>query len=82
MKNSLRKSVKLGYNAIASLGSEEHTSELQSLTNLVCRLLLEKKKKYTNNCPFIFRFPHFVYVFIFHPLAIFDILLAHCLFLD
>src|SRR5262249_61846544 len=31
--------------------SEEHTSELQSLTNLVCRLLLEKKKKkkLTNN---------------------------------
>src|SRR5262249_56618022 len=28
--------------------SEEHTSELQSLTKLVCRLLLEKKKK-TNN---------------------------------
>src|SRR5258706_1550793 len=28
--------------------SEEHTSELQSLTNLVCRLLLEKKKR-TNN---------------------------------
>src|SRR5262249_59363056 len=27
------------------LRSEEHTSELQSLTNLVCRLLLEKKKK-------------------------------------
>src|SRR5438093_8492818 len=27
--------------------SEEHTSELQSLTNLVCRLLLEKKKKTT-----------------------------------
>src|SRR5215213_6361666 len=25
--------------------SEEYTSELQSLTNLVCRLLLEKKKK-------------------------------------
>ena len=24
--------------------SEEHTSELQSLVNLVCRLLLEKKK--------------------------------------
>src|SRR5258706_6484519 len=24
--------------------SEEHTSELQSLTNIVCRLLLEKKK--------------------------------------
>src|SRR5438093_5434363 len=28
--------------------SEEHTSELQSLTNLVCRLLLEKKKKKTH----------------------------------
>src|SRR5438046_6391552 len=28
--------------------SEEHTSELQSLTNLVCRLLLEKKKKRTS----------------------------------
>src|SRR5438046_6264780 len=27
--------------------SEEHTSELQSLTNLVCRLLLEKKNKKT-----------------------------------
>src|SRR5438046_3525706 len=27
--------------------SEEHTSELQSLTNLVCRLLLEKKKEDT-----------------------------------
>src|SRR5258706_12040146 len=27
--------------------SEEHTSELQSLTNLVCRLLLEKKKNST-----------------------------------
>src|SRR5438046_4946415 len=26
--------------------SEEHTSELQSLTNLVCRLLLEKKKRH------------------------------------
>src|SRR5437016_6446418 len=29
--------------------SEEHTSELQSLTNLVCRLLLEKKKKKKKN---------------------------------
>src|SRR5258706_1452854 len=28
-----------------TMRSEEHTSELQSLTNLVCRLLLEKKKK-------------------------------------
>src|SRR5262249_56884148 len=32
----------------APLRSEEHTSELQSLTNLVCRLLLEKKKKTTH----------------------------------
>src|SRR2546425_7921298 len=29
----------------AALRSEEHTSELQSLAYLVCRLLLEKKKK-------------------------------------
>src|SRR2546427_2610712 len=28
--------------------SEEHTSELQSQSNLVCRLLLEKKKKKTS----------------------------------
>src|SRR5690606_39488452 len=31
-----------------SARSEEHTSELQSRENLVCRLLLEKKKKKTN----------------------------------
>src|SRR2546430_11961549 len=30
--------------AIVSSRSEEHTSELQSQSNLVCRLLLEKKK--------------------------------------
>src|SRR5437016_7632138 len=30
--------------------SEEHTSELQSLTNLVCRLLLEKKNKNKQLC--------------------------------
>src|SRR2546427_1563382 len=29
--------------------SEEHTSELQSQSNLVCRLLLEKKKKTANS---------------------------------
>src|SRR2546430_9601690 len=33
--------------AAALLRSEEHTSELQSQSNLVCRLLLEKKKKAT-----------------------------------
>src|SRR5690606_39935809 len=30
--------------------SEEHTSELQSRENLVCRLLLEKKKMYARRC--------------------------------
>src|SRR2546430_12544753 len=31
---------------ISAVRSEEHTSELQSQSNLVCRLLLEKKNKY------------------------------------
>src|SRR5438132_6047731 len=31
------------------LRSEEHTSELQSHSDLVCRLLLEKKKKHNSN---------------------------------
>src|SRR2546427_9123183 len=37
--------------SLVSRRSEEHTSELQSQSNLVCRLLLEKKKKKktTNN---------------------------------
>src|SRR2546425_9747761 len=40
----------------ASLGrSEEHTSELQSLAYLVCRLLLEKKKKKAYSCRIILR---------------------------
>src|SRR5256885_8640946 len=34
-----------------SFRSEEHTSELQSPCNLVCRLLLEKKKKSTTRSP-------------------------------
>src|SRR5256886_5242827 len=38
-KNTLRKFER-------ELRSEEHTSELQSQSNLVCRLLLEKKKNY------------------------------------
>src|SRR5256885_10824270 len=33
----------------SAIRSEEHTSELQSPCNLVCRLLLEKKKRYTTN---------------------------------
>src|SRR6266850_6481882 len=36
---------------LADLRSEEHTSELQSPCNLVCRLLLEKKKKKRNPRP-------------------------------
>src|SRR5436309_9812764 len=35
----------LGALAYAELRSEEHTSELQSRENLVCRLLLEKKNR-------------------------------------
>src|SRR5260370_26146629 len=43
-----------------SLRSEEHTSELQSHLNLVCRLLLEKKKKYllTHRKFYPCTFPH------------------------
>src|SRR5438034_10924781 len=33
-----------------SMRSEEHTSELQSHSDLVCRLLLEKKKKNNRHC--------------------------------
>src|SRR3989475_9220634 len=39
----------VGIRAIVDARSEEHTSELQSQSNLVCRLLLEKKKKKTRN---------------------------------
>src|SRR2546427_3026483 len=34
--------------SVSAVRSEEHTSELQSQSNLVCRLLLEKKKKNKN----------------------------------
>src|SRR5690348_4515271 len=37
----------IGPEALAGARSEEHTSELQSPVHLVCRLLLEKKKKKT-----------------------------------
>src|SRR3989454_5637265 len=36
---------RVGRRVVAAPRSEEHTSELQSPCNLVCRLLLEKKKK-------------------------------------
>src|SRR3712207_8696606 len=39
--------------AAALLRSEEHTSELQSRQYLVCRLLLEKKKKKSNSQSYI-----------------------------
>src|SRR5256885_7167848 len=38
--------------ALPALRSEEHTSELQSPCNLVCRLLLEKKKRTKRLNPF------------------------------
>src|SRR5207302_9889507 len=42
---------RVAFNAItkSAVRSEEHTSELQSRENLVCRLLLEKKKKKYRN---------------------------------
>src|SRR5205814_6669378 len=43
MRNLLRYGI--AYHHAGSSRSEEHTSELQSLRHLVCRLLLEKKKK-------------------------------------
>src|SRR3989454_5054254 len=44
-----RELVELGEFLLRRRRSEEHTSELQSPCNLVCRLLLEKKKKQENN---------------------------------
>src|SRR5256885_3236947 len=43
--SSLRKVVEVRRRDLALSRSEEHTSELQSPCNLVCRLLLEKKNK-------------------------------------
>src|SRR5262249_61718055 len=45
--DSLPRSLAEGRGLFKEGRSEEHTSELQSLTNLVCRLLLEKKKETT-----------------------------------
>src|SRR2546428_6430267 len=42
-----------GARFVIELRSEEHTSELQSRSDLVCRLLLEKKKKYSSHNPTI-----------------------------
>src|SRR2546430_7900555 len=57
MKRIVTRGIPRSLLALAALGaisghtlpagrSEEHTSELQSQSNLVCRLLLEKKKKH------------------------------------
>src|SRR5256885_5019805 len=47
MRRARRRSARRRWRSIASSGrSEEHTSELQSPCNLVCRLLLEKKKAF------------------------------------
>src|SRR5438046_5345640 len=45
LERALEEAVKSAPPQMRAVRSEEHTSELQSLTNLVCRLLLEKKKK-------------------------------------
>src|SRR5207302_10690308 len=42
---TLSPSTYLSTSSLGTFRSEEHTSELQSRENLVCRLLLEKKKK-------------------------------------
>src|SRR2546430_9105328 len=43
----------LGHGQLGDGRSEEHTSELQSQSNLVCRLLLEKKKKQIYMLPLV-----------------------------
>src|SRR5688572_16184657 len=40
-----------GCGTLTTVRSEEHTSELQSQSNLVCRLLLEKKKRIQHRLP-------------------------------
>src|SRR5690606_2820714 len=48
VRPSIPKSLKFTQVSSSKLRSEEHTSELQSRENLVCRLLLEKKKNTSN----------------------------------
>src|SRR2546429_4291575 len=45
VKAEERRGERLGDSLLDEMRSEEHTSELQSRLHLVCRLLLEKKKK-------------------------------------
>src|SRR2546427_8143959 len=44
-----------GATPVLTLRSEEHTSELQSQSNLVCRLLLEKKKNKEQQQPILYQ---------------------------
>src|SRR2546430_5636845 len=46
-RRKIRRPTEVMKHHLAGERSEEHTSELQSQSNLVCRLLLEKKKKQT-----------------------------------
>src|SRR5438477_5840910 len=50
---STGRAVRLMMPSLPASRSEEHTSELQSHVNLVCRLLLEKKKKTQRNTYFV-----------------------------
>src|ERR1039458_4708186 len=61
-----RTDVEVGGAEDLALRSEEHTSELQSLRHLVCRLLLEKKKKKKN-------IPHSVCDTPHHPTYVYDV---------
>src|SRR5574341_1153945 len=71
--------------ASARTRSEEHTSELESPTNLVCRLLLEKKKKKKNVVVFFFfndTATTEIYTLSLHdalPIWLWEIPLAYCL---
>src|SRR2546425_7728643 len=51
--SSWRRRTAVWVSSVPTTRSEEHTSELQSLAYLVCRLLLEKKKKYQLNYHYV-----------------------------
>src|SRR2546430_6823945 len=53
---------------IMGVRSEEHTSELQSQSNLVCRLLLEKKKKNLATPAPEFKILYYMHIHTFIPL--------------
>src|SRR2546422_3500764 len=55
MKSGLRAAIVSIDTWADGVRSEEHTSELQSRLHLVCRLLLEKKKKHSRLIPFGYR---------------------------